>query len=262
MSLEKLRQAVAECNRGLTELFQKRQSLVLEIARYKKEKKLPIYDGEREKETLKSFPNEAHEFLRQIMRLSRKQQSELLFPYNIILTGFMGTGKTAVGARLAFELGRDFYDTDGLLEKRLGTTIAGYFQEKGEPAFRQREKELLREIAKKEKVVISLGGGAVLDGENVTALRANGRFILLKAAPETILARLKSSDLRPLLGQEMTAEKINELQNKRRDIYLNCADVVVETDNLTIEEAAVEAILALYGLKERGKQADETFYGR
>lgn len=102
---------------------------------------------------------------------------------NIILTGFMATGKTTIGIGLAKALGYAFVDTDHLIEDRWGQTITEIFREKGEAAFRTMETDVARELGKKEGLVIATGGGMVLDPVNITALEKQGRIFCLVATP-------------------------------------------------------------------------------
>jgi len=139
---------------------------------------------------------------------------------NIILTGFMATGKTSVGRTLASQLGYDFVDTDQLIESRIGMTIAEFFQEKGETAFRQMESDLARELADRNGLVISTGGRFMLDGDNATTLGKSGRVFCLVATPEEILERAESdSHVRPLLQVPNPLEHIVELLQQRKKGY-------------------------------------------
>src|SRR5688572_15249289 len=106
---------------------------------------------------------------------------------NIILTGFMGTGKSTVGRRLARRLGWTFVDTDELIEQREGRSIPDIFAQDGEPAFRDLETELARDLANSKNQVIATGGGMVLREENLRALEQAGAVVLLEAGIEEIL---------------------------------------------------------------------------
>jgi len=139
---------------------------------------------------------------------------------NIILTGFMATGKTTVGKTLASQLGYDFVDTDQLIESRIGMTIAEFFQEEGETAFREMESALARELADQSGLVISTGGRFMLDADNATALGKTGRVFCLVATPEEILKRAESdSHVRPLLQVPDPLEHIVELLQQREKGY-------------------------------------------
>jgi shikimate kinase len=160
---------------------------------------------------------------------------------NIVLTGFMGTGKTAVGRRLAEKLDYGFVDTDALIEARDGRTIPEIFAESGEPAFRAMERITALELAEMEGLVISTGGGLMLDEFNAAALSEKGRVFCLTAEPKAILARLvvKGVEGRPLLEGDDPLGKIEALLAVRQERYE--AFEMVATDRLAVEE--VVAIL-------------------
>lgn len=140
---------------------------------------------------------------------------------NIILTGFMGTGKTTVGKMLATKLDREFVDTDGLIESRQGRTIPEIFKEDGEAAFRQMEAELAKELGGRDGLIISTGGRFMLDPENVKALSRTGRVFCLVATPQEILTRIKKDKAhsRPLLEGPDPSEQIVELLQVRKRGY-------------------------------------------
>jgi shikimate kinase len=155
---------------------------------------------------------------------------------NIVLTGFMCTGKTSVGKLLAEKLGYQFVDTDDLIEQRVGMKISEIFATYGEPYFRDVETEVVKEVAKKDKFVISTGGGVVLRKINTDELRKNGIIVNLTAKPQTIYERLKKQPgIRPLLDKPNPIEEIVNLLSKREEFYKNC-DLRIETDKLTVEE--------------------------
>ena len=140
---------------------------------------------------------------------------------NIILTGFMATGKTTVGRLLAEQLGYDFVDTDELIEARSGLTIAEIFREKGEAAFRKMEAAIAQELSAKEGLVVSTGGRLMLDAANAAALSRRGRVFCLVATPEEIMARAESDTeaRRPLLEVANPIERIVELLKQRDEGY-------------------------------------------
>jgi len=161
---------------------------------------------------------------------------------NIVLIGFMGTGKTVVGKRLAAELGWSFYDTDRTVESRAGMSIAELFEKQGEESFRALEREVVREIAEKEGCVISTGGGVPIQPENVRNLSQKGELICLTASPETILKRVERKiGARPLLFGPNPLERIKALLEERRPFYAQ-ASFTLDTTYLSIEKIT-EAIL-------------------
>ncbi|HBT96782.1 MAG TPA: shikimate kinase [Desulfobulbaceae bacterium] len=139
---------------------------------------------------------------------------------NIVLTGFMGTGKSTVGKLLAARLGWRFADTDALIEERQGQSITAIFAKQGEAAFRQMEAALARELAGKENLVIATGGKFMLAVENVQALAAS-RVFCLTAEPEEILVRIMADGaaLRPLLAGADPAATIRRLLTERATGY-------------------------------------------
>jgi shikimate kinase len=157
---------------------------------------------------------------------------------NIILTGFMGTGKTAVGQALAQKLNREFIDTDVMIEVRDGRTIPKIFAESGEEAFRQLEREVALELAEREGLVIATGGRLMLDPFNAAALMRNGRVFCLAASPEVILARLVEEGVegRPLLAGHNPAGRIAVLLGERQEGYGRFEKVL--TDRLNVVEVA------------------------
>ena len=161
---------------------------------------------------------------------------------NIVLTGFMGTGKTTVGQLLAEELHRQFFDTDQIIEEKLGTSIKEFFKKAGETKFREIEAKTIALISNIEDAVISCGGGVVVNPINVKNLRKNGIIINLYASADHILKRLPLLDSRPLIKQMLNPyEGIKKMLAQRQKAYQQC-DFAVNTDNLTPEQV-VEQIL-------------------
>ncbi len=138
---------------------------------------------------------------------------------NIVLTGFMGTGKSTVGRLLAAQLDYDFVDTDEWIEAQDGRFIADIFREEGEARFRQWERTASLALAQTESMVIATGGRLILDEENAAALLANGRCFCLTAQPEEILVRVSEGKKRPLLDVPEPTARIQELLDQRRDAY-------------------------------------------
>ena len=168
---------------------------------------------------------------------------------NIVLLGFMGTGKSVVGKRLARELGAKFVNTDDLIEEREGLTINDIFARSGEPYFREVEAAVVREVAGRQGSVISTGGGVVLNEENLAALRAGGVLFCLNATPEEIYARTRRHAHRPLLQVPDPVAKIRELLAARAPLYAK-ADHQIDTNGKTAGVVAKE-IIALLQQKKR-----------
>ncbi len=175
---------------------------------------------------------------------------------NIVLIGFMGTGKTTVARRIAEKTGYDIREMDELIEKDMGMSVARIFQERGEPYFRDLESDMAQRVASSENVVISCGGGTVMRRKNVDALRRSGRIILLRAKPETVLERLKKNgDKRPVLSKYQSRGYISWLMKKRRDAYMGAADYIIDVDGRATDDIADE-IISYIGVKtaeEQGK---------
>ena len=162
------------------------------------------------------------------------------------LFGFMGVGKTAVGRTLSERTGLEYVDLDSERAIRKGKTIPRIFEEEGEAGFRAVEMEVTREVAGRNGQVISCGGGTVLDPENVTSLRRSSVMVLLTAEPRIILERVEEEgDVRPLLMVEDKLGRIEQLLKARLPRYLEVADLMLDTSEMTPEEAAVEIISQL-----------------
>lgn len=160
---------------------------------------------------------------------------------NIILIGFMGTGKTAVGKRLANILHMDFYDTDQEIEKVTGMTMNRLYQKYGEIRFRSEEELMLQKLVKKENAIIATGGGMVLDQEIIDKLRQHGILICLTANPDIIYERVKRRNNRPLLKKGNLYENIVKLLQERDNFY-KYADFTIDTSNLDFEQIINEIL--------------------
>jgi shikimate kinase len=165
---------------------------------------------------------------------------------NLVLAGFMGTGKSTVGPLLARRLGWPFVDTDALVEQTAGMTVREIFATHGEPAFRALERQALHDAANMERVVMSVGGGALLDPRNRATLQATGVTVLLNCRRDALVRRLEESMLRgerPLLGDDLPGS-IETLLKVREPIYA-LVRLRVDTTHLAPDEVA-ERVLALY----------------
>jgi shikimate kinase len=156
---------------------------------------------------------------------------------NVVLCGFMATGKTSVGRKLASLLGYEFLDMDTIIEKEAGMSIPLIFSSQGEPAFRAMECRVAEQMAQKNGCVIATGGGTVVNRQNMDHLKSSGIVIALTANPETILLRTGSGEDRPMLGESDHMQKILSLMQKRSSAYA-MADISVDTSSHSIEEVA------------------------
>ena len=170
---------------------------------------------------------------------------------NIILTGFMGTGKTAVGREVAARLGRPFVDLDDLIVQRAGKAIPEIFAQDGEPAFRALEAAICAEMAAPAGLVIATGGGAVVNPANREALAAGGTVICLEADLETILQRVGQGDDRPMLASPDRVARIRELLAARAEAYAALPHHLDRT-HLTIPATAERVMGIAAGLPEGG----------
>ena len=156
---------------------------------------------------------------------------------NLVLIGFMGSGKTSVGLKLSYKLKMPVEDTDKLIERREGKSIRQIFEEEGEEVFRKKETELLGELADRQgRVIYSVGGGTPVREENRKLLRQLGTVVYLQISPETVYERLKGDTTRPLVQCENPLEKIRELIESRKEAYESCADIIIAVDLLDMEE--------------------------
>lgn len=153
---------------------------------------------------------------------------------NIVLTGFMASGKSSVGKNLASKLNMKFIDTDSLIEKKLSKKITEIFKENGEQYFRQQETKVIEEVAAFTSCIISCGGGVVLNNYNIELLRKNGIIVNLYASAQEVYKRISNNKDRPLL-QDTSVEKIQKLMDYRKPFYENC-DICIETDDLSVEK--------------------------
>ncbi len=166
---------------------------------------------------------------------------------NIFLIGFMGTGKSTIAEELKYMIGVDSVEMDQMIVNRTQMSISEIFAKYGEEYFRDLETNLLLEITESESMLVSCGGGTVIRKENVEYMKKSGHIVLLTATPETIYERVKNSTDRPILNQNMSVEFIAELMERRRERYLQAADLVVSTDGKTTEEICEEILIKLKG---------------
>lgn len=156
---------------------------------------------------------------------------------NIILIGFMGSGKTSVGIKLSYQLKRTMIDTDKWIEQKQKMTVAEIFEAYGEDAFRSMETQCLKELIEvAEKQIISVGGGLPMKEENHRLLKQLGTVYYLRVRPEVVYERLKSDTTRPLLQVDNPMERIQTLMEQRSTIYERCADISIDVSDLTFEE--------------------------
>jgi shikimate kinase len=168
---------------------------------------------------------------------------------NIVLIGFMGTGKSSIGIRLAQKLKMEFVDMDREIETVIGMSVAEIFKLYGEVRFRSEELLMARKVGMLEDTVIATGGGTVLVDENVTTLKNNGILICLDASPADIFDRVnRKRGTRPLLKKNISVEDIQKLLQER-EVFYDCADIRVNTSAKDLDGVIKEVLEALNSYK-------------
>ena len=163
---------------------------------------------------------------------------------NILLTGFMGAGKTTVGKKLSKRLGYFFIDTDREIENEQGCTISEIFKYGGEICFRDLETNMLQQLQSKQNLVIATGGGMVMRQENRNLMQNLGTRVYLKVGLEELIRRLKKDKKRPLLQEARPIERITEMLEQRKSIYEE-AECIVDTTDLSPQQMVSEIIRKL-----------------
>jgi shikimate kinase len=177
--------------------------------------------------------------------VKRKRGKEGLFVKrsNVVLVGFMGTGKSTVGQKAAAMLGWKFVDSDELIVQKAGMPIPDIFAQRGEAAFRTIESEVIREAMQGREQVLATGGGAVLAEENRAWMQKNGLVVALTAPASVIVERVRNDRNRPLL-QGNVEERVAALMEQRRNAY-DFADLMIDTSEMNVEEIAAKIVAAL-----------------
>lgn len=176
-----------------------------------------------------------------------------MHPERIVLIGFRGTGKTTVGRLLADELGWAFADCDDAIETAAGKSIAGIFATEGEPGFRDREADALRELCGRDRLILATGGGAIVRPANREMLRNSGFVAWLTARPETIWARLQDDPTtlhrRPNLTLTGGVDEVRALAAAREPLYRAAADFIADADGPSPESVAATILKAWLGYR-------------
>lgn len=165
---------------------------------------------------------------------------------NVILTGYMGTGKSSVGKALARQTGLRYIDLDALIVAEAGRPITEIFADEGEASFRARESGALCSLVDREGFILSTGGGAVIAAANRQIIHALGQVVNLTASVASICARLRHADDRPLLADGVTTERVERML-REREVYYADADIRIDTTGKKVEDVAFE-IRSILGL--------------
>ncbi|MBQ8947202.1 MAG: shikimate kinase [Lachnospiraceae bacterium] len=175
---------------------------------------------------------------------------------NIILIGFMGSGKTTIGIRLSYHMKQPFLDSDKEIERRSRRTISDIFTEDGEQAFREMENAYIRSLLDGglKNHIVSTGGGMAINKDNWLPLKKLGVVVWLRIRPETVLERLANDRSRPLLACDDRETRVKELIEYREPFYKGCSDVIVDVDNKPVERIMDEIFTKSAGVWKRKKR--------
>jgi shikimate kinase len=165
--------------------------------------------------------------------------------HNLVLTGFMGTGKSSVGRQAAAHLRFQFVDTDALIEARAGRSIAEIFAQQGEAGFREQERQVVASLRQLKETVISTGGGLILNPANLASLREHALVVCLWASPDTVHERTRRASHRPLLRSSEPLTAIRQLLAAREPFYRQ-ADVLVNTEQRSLREVTQQVLNAFH----------------
>lgn len=166
----------------------------------------------------------------------------------IVLVGLSGAGKSTIGAKLAARLNVGFADMDVVFEKQVEQTIASYFEQYGEPLFRDAEEQILQELLEQNLGVIATGGGTILREKSRDLLRQSARVVYLDTTPQVLYNRLLGDEQRPLLKEgNGLMERLQVLHQQRIHLYLECAHLVVNSSAFA-EDDAIEVIVSELGI--------------
>lgn len=168
-----------------------------------------------------------------------------LFPYNIVLIGFMGAGKSTIADMMHEAFSMEVIEMDQVIVDQQGMSIPEIFEKYGEEYFRDLETNLLIDMQARQNVIISCGGGVALRERNVKEMKRNGKVVFLTASPETILDRVKDDNDRPLLNGHKNVEYISRMMETRRPKYEAAADFIISTDGKSSYDICREIVSEL-----------------
>ena len=164
---------------------------------------------------------------------------------NIILIGMRGAGKTTIAKLLSKKLQKEVIETDDLVAKKAGMTIVDIVKKNGWDYFRNLESEVIQDIAEKNNIIISCGGGVVTRQKNKDTLKQNGKVFWLQVSVATLLKRIGNDQNRPSLTGKPQKEDMEETLKNRYDLYKNTSNVIIDTEKLSKKEIAHKIIESL-----------------
>lgn len=164
---------------------------------------------------------------------------------NIVLIGFMGSGKTSMGRFLSRELDYEFFDTDKEMENVTGLKVNQIMKKYGKIRFASEERLIMKKLAAMDHTIIATGGSFIDNEENVNALKDRSIFVFLDVEDEVIIDRLKRRKIRPFMEKGSLSELVPKIYGQRRPIYEKYADITVNTTEMTMEETAQEIMKRL-----------------
>ena len=165
-----------------------------------------------------------------------------MYKESIFLIGPMGSGKSSVGKVLADRMSYHFVDSDHVIEDKTGVSIPMIFDIEGEVGFRERERQALDELTQMSETVLATGGGAILNQDNRKHLRSRGFVVYLKSSVDTLVQRTKHDRNRPLLQSADPRKILTEILEQREPLYIDVADLIIETERAAIHKVVNEII--------------------
>jgi shikimate kinase len=176
------------------------------------------------------------------LRIRSESKTAVKHPQNLFLVGPMGAGKSAVGRQLARMLHLDFVDSDEEVESRTGVDIPFIFEKEGEAGFRKREATVIDDLSQQEGIVLATGGGAVMDPRNRNHLGARGFVVYLRTSVDQQLSRTRKGRDRPLLQNDDPRAVLEALMATREPLYMEIADLTVDTDSRKVRDVVNEIL--------------------
>lgn len=177
---------------------------------------------------------------------------------NVFLVGPMGVGKTTIGRALADQMQLEFFDSDKEIEASTGADIPWIFDVEGEQGFRERELRMIDTLSKRKQIVLATGGGAILAKKTRKRLQKRGLVVYLRASIKQQVERTSRDKNRPLLRTENPEETIKELMTQREPLYLEVADVIVDTNRRSPRSVSAEIMRQISKLQHDETAAEKT----